>query len=72
MSTRKEKVAKSSAERQARSYKLKPIEGDTAGERIVSEKITGPAELSVSTSRLRATPLTTKASPCLSLVIRRR
>lgn len=48
MSTRKEKVAKSSAERQARSYKLKPIEGDTAGERIVSEKITGPAELSVS------------------------
>lgn len=45
MSTRKEKAQKASEEREKRSYKLKPIQGDSIGERMVREQLGKPAEL---------------------------
>lgn len=45
MSTRKEKAQKASEERGKRSYKLKPIQGDSIGDRMVREQLGKPAEL---------------------------
>lgn len=59
-STRKEKVEKKASERPKRSYELKPIKGDTLGDRIVREEIKKPAELSVRNVKTKGNTINSK------------
>lgn len=61
MSTRKEKAQKASEEREKRSYKLKPIQGDSIGDRMVGEQLGKPAELSVSNVKTSGNTIDDKA-----------
>lgn len=61
MSTRKEKAKKASEEREKKSYKLKPIQGDSVGERMVSEQLGNPDELSVSNVKTSGNTIDDKA-----------
>lgn len=61
MSTRKEKAQKASEEREKRSYKLKPIQGDSIGERMVREQLGKPAELSVGNVKTSGNTIDDKA-----------
>lgn len=61
MSTRKEKAQKASVERERRSYKLKPIQGDSVGDRMVREQLGKPAELSVSNIKTSGNTIDDKA-----------
>lgn len=61
MSTRKEKAQKASEEREKRSYKLNPIQGDSIGDRMVGEQLGKPAGLSVSNVKTSGNTIDDKA-----------
>lgn len=61
MSTRKEKARKAAEEREKRSYKLKPIYGDSIGEKMVSEQVAKPAKLSVDNVKTSGNAIDDKA-----------